>query len=329
MTNSRTRLNMAATQQPYPLPVGDISPVGDMQELGGLLLGRNLSTRSTLAADINTRLSRQQLGRMWTPANSANAIHEAVVNWKSQDGILRLVPDDDRLSAYDDVAENIGLLNGFRIPVDELLTHDRRKTVVFSSPNGISGQIATVQEMVRIMRHFSLVVLDERLAVFGMRRLTPLMTEWENVISVQQSPFVMPGATTDFGWVIHPAGLQRQLEEHLEPLTEASRTEGLRFGAVDPFRAERLIARRKSQLYRELRKLSILSVPYPSWSNALLGRIERGDRDQIVQALSGRLIDVYAPPHANLQQHIRITAIDNPASLAIRDALVDINLEIK
>lgn len=320
---------MATTLQPYPLTPGYIPPVPTVQALGELILARNLSTRSAAAAGITTRLSHKQLAMMWSPADRASSAHEAVIRWRSRDGIIRLVPDDDTLAVYNGHAEDIGLLNGFRLPVEELLTQNPRKTLVLSSPNSISGQVATVQEIVRLLRHFSLVVIDERLATFGMRRLTPLVSEWENLISVQRFPFVMPGETTDFGWVIHPQGQQHQLAEHLESVDQSAVEEALAYGNLDPFRAERLISRRKSQLYRELRKLSILSVPYPSWSNALLARVERGDRDVITRKLAERGIDVYAPPHANLRQHLRITAIDNPASLRLRDALVEINLEME
>lgn len=320
---------MATTLQPYPLSPGHISPAPTLQALGELILARNLSTRSAAAAGITSRLSHKQLAALWSPADSASAAHEAVIRWRSHDGIIRLVPDDDTLAVYDGHAEDIGLLNGFRLPVEELLTHNPRKTLVLSSPNSISGQVATVQEIVRLLRHFSLVVIDERLATFGMRRLTPLVSEWENLISVQRFPFLMPGETSGFGWVLHPQGLQHQLAEHLEQVQSSSVEEALAYGRLDPFRAERLISRRKSQLYRELRKLSILSVPYPSWSNSLLARIERGDRDQIVAALADQGIAIYAPPHANLRQHVRITAIDNPASLRLRDALVEINRDLE
>src|SRR5699024_12452987 len=68
--------------------------------------------------------------------------------------LFRSLTPDDHLSAYDEVAEDIGLLNGFRVPVDELLEQDENTTLVLSSPNGISGRIATVQEAVRLARHF-------------------------------------------------------------------------------------------------------------------------------------------------------------------------------
>jgi hypothetical protein len=104
--------------------------------------------------------------------------------------------------------------------------------------------------------------------------------------------------------------------------------EVLAYGTMNTHIAERHTARLKGQLWREMRKMSVLSVPYPSWSNALLARIERGTREQVVQGLADRGIAVHVPPQDNLRQHIRITAVSNDATMALREALVEINREI-
>lgn len=320
------RYDLSTTLQPYPVTADENDQsISDLNELGAVLVRRNLSPHATVSAGVAGELRLPAASSIFTPANGVHAAHEAIIRWRGNDGIIRLIPDDDALSPYDDVAEDVGLLNGFRLPVEELLQHDRRKTLVLSSPNGISGRIATLQEIVRLARHFRLVVIDERLAGFSMRRLTPLVLEWENIVFVERFPFLMPGQTTDFGWMVHPSVLREEIAGHVDQIPEVALNEALRYGAIHTFREERRIARRKSQLYRELRKLSILSVPYPSWSNSLLARVERGDRDEIVWQLAERGITVYSPPHPNLQQHIRITAISNEATMALREALVEIN----
>lgn len=177
-------------------------------------------------------------------------------------------------------------------------------------------------------RHFRLVVIDERLAPFSMRRLTPLVVEWENIVFVQRFPFAMPGQTSDFAWMVHPNALRSQIAEHSDPPPQETIDEALQLGGINTYQAERYITRQKSQLYRELRKLSIVSVPYPSWSNSLLARVERGDRGTMVNQLAERGIAVYVPPHANLQQHIRITAVSSEATMALREALVEINRDL-
>lgn len=322
--------NLANTLQPYPLPLDEHErTLDDLDELGSLLVRRSVSPHASVSAGIAGSLHLPFPGNMFTATSGTRAAHEAIIRLTGERGIVRLGPDDDDLSAYDDVAEDIGLLNGFRVPESKLLQQDRGKTLVMSSPNGVSGRIATIQEAVRMARQFRLVVIDERLAAFSMRRLTPLVMEWENIVFVQRFPFTMPGQTRDFGWIVHPAEMKKQLEEHTESVPETTVDQVLRFGGTNTFAASRHSARLKSQLYREMRKLSIVSVPYPSWSNSLLARVERGDRDDIVQRLADRGIEVYAPPHANLLQHLRITAVSEDATRALRDALVEINLEME
>lgn len=321
MTDPPMRHDLATTLQPFPLPIPSVPMLDSLDALGERLLRRNLPPYGELTGALSA-------SNLWTPSPGPQAAHEAIVRWRGDAGIVRLVPDDDALAAYDGIAEDVGLLNGFRIPVDALLEHDRRKTLVLSTPNGISGRIASVQEIVRLVRHFAQVVMDERLAAFSLRRLTPLVMEWDNVISIQRFPFLIPGETQEFGWIIHPRGLAPPLREHLETVPDATVQDVLGYGGIDTFRAERHIGRRKSQLYRELRKLSIVSVPYPSWSNALLARVERGNRDDIVRELGQQGILVHAPAQDNLQQHIRVTAVSDAATLALRQALIDINLDL-
>ena len=324
------KYDLSTTLQPYPIPVPENErELSDLDELGSLLVRRSISPHASVSAGIAGNVHLPFSGNMFTPTNGVQAAHEAIIRLRGERGIVRLTPDDDDLSAYDGVAEDIGLLNGFRVPEAELLQQDKNKTLVMSSPNGVSGRIATLQEVVRMARHFQLVVIDERLPAFSMRRLIPLVMEWENVVFVQRFPFIMPRQTADIGWIVHPTELRDGLSRHTEPVPEESIADVLRFGGTNTFSAARQSARLKSQLFREMRKLSIVSVPYPSWSNSLLLRVERGDRDEIVHLLADRDIDVYTPPHANLLQHFRVTAVSEEATISLRDALVEINLELE
>lgn len=301
-------------------------PATDMVDVGRAITVRQLSSHPD--AQLSGELAFRSARNMWSPANGVHAAHRAIIRWRNQRGFIRLVPDDEALAPYNGLATDVNLLNGFRIPVEELLEHDRRATLVLSSPNGISGRIGTVQEIVRLARHFALVVIDERLTGFSSRRLTPLASEWENVLTIQQFPFIMPGQTQDFAWIIHPPEHRGELSRYLAPLPPETVEEALAYGTMNTHAAERYTARLKGQLWREMRKMSILSVPYPSWSNSLLARIERGTREQVVQGLAERGIAVHVPPQDNLRRHIRITAVSNEATMALREALVDINREL-
>ncbi len=330
MTARDIRYDLSRLWQPYPHVEIEMSrmklpdePITDLIEIGRLLTNRHLASHP--AASSEPRLQFPSARNMWSPTNGVQAAHRAIMRWRNQHGFVRLVPDDDALAPYNGIATDIPLLNGFRLPIDTLLDQDRRSTLVLSSPNGLSGRIATVQEIVRLARHFAMVVIDERLAAFSMRRLTPLVSEWENIISVQRFPFVMPGQSREFAWIIHPSKFRGELARNLAPLAPETEAEVLVYGAINTFAAERHSARLKGQLYREMRKMSLVSVPYPSWSNALLARVERGDRDEVVQALTERGILVYSPPHPNLRQHIRLTAVSAEATTALKEAMIEIN----
>lgn len=321
--------DLSSTLLPFPAGLDtDSRELSDMDELGSLLVRRGVAPHASVSAGVAGDIHLPFPGNLFTPTAGIQAAHDSLATMSQHGGILRLSPDDDALSAYDDVAEDIGLLNGFRIPTDELLQHDKRNTIVLSSPNGVSGRIANVQEIVRLARHFQLVIVDERLTAFSMRRLTPLVLEWENIVFVQRFPFIMPGQTKEFAWIVHPASMKNQVAEHSSPVDEETVTEALTYGGINTFQAARQAARLKSHLYREMRKMSVLSVPYPSWSNSLLARIERGNRDDVVRELGDRGFSVYVPPHPNLLQHIRLTAISEEATMALRKALVEINRQL-
>ena len=333
MTGDIRRYDLSTLLQPFPVDAldGDNSrvsrePITDLIEIGRLLTSRHLSSHPAASAQLGLHYSSAR--NLWSPTNGVQAAHRAIIRWRNQRGFVRLMPDDDALAPYNGIAADVPLLNGFRIPVEALLKHDPRSTLVLSSPNGISGRIATVQEIVQLARHFALVVIDERLAAFSMRRLTPLVSEWGNIMSVQQYPFIMPGQTRDFGWIIHPSAFKGDIARHLAPVPPETEEEVLSYGAINTFAAERHVARLKGQLYREMRKLSLVSVPYPSWSNALLARIERGDREVVLRQLADRGISVHAPAHANLRHHVRITAVSEDATIALRAALIEINRDI-
>lgn len=277
------RYDLTSTYQPYPLSdYRNDRDFEDLDELGSMLVRRSLSPHAAISAGVAGEFHLPTDSKLFTAAPGISAAHQAIRRWRGGEGIILVVPDDGALAAYDGVAEEVGLLNGFRLPIDHLLMQDPTKTLVLSSPNGISGRISTLQDIVRLARHFQLVVVDERLAAFSLRRLTPLVLEWDNIVFVQRFPFRMPGQTGDFAWMVHSGSLRDRIQENVDPLSHELIDEALEIGGINTYRAERHITRQKSQLFRELRKLSILSVPYPSWANFLLARLERGDRDDIV-----------------------------------------------
>jgi histidinol-phosphate aminotransferase len=84
----------------------------------------------------------------------------------------------------------------------------------------------------------------------------------------------------------------------------------------------------KGRLFRQIRKLNMISPPYASWANFLLCRFERGSADFFVPRLAERGTDVYRPPHPELRNHVRISAVSADWTNALKQALIDIALEL-
>jgi histidinol-phosphate/aromatic aminotransferase/cobyric acid decarboxylase-like protein len=100
-------------------------------------------------------------------------------------------------------------------------------------------------------------------------------------------------------------------------------------GAQDEVqRTVRRVMVEKGRLFRQLRKLSMISPPYPSWSNFLLARIERGSSAFFVPRLSERGIQVYEVTDPILPNHLRISAISSSATSALKQALIDAALDL-
>ncbi|MCO5224560.1 MAG: hypothetical protein M9953_04420 [Thermomicrobiales bacterium] len=319
-------VNLATLRPGFPTAM---IPEVETERLGlDTILARQGLARHPHTADTPLAGIRTGSVQSFSIANGIEAAYATLLTWKANAPIIRLTPAAGVAASVTGNVTDVPLLNGFRLPIKVLLEQDPRSILILPTPEPISGRIATIQEVVRLSRHFALVVLDEQLAPFSLRRLTPLIEEWENIISIQRFPYVMPGETQPFAWMVHPVSMRPEIQEHLEPVPSATLEEVLRYGQIDTFRAERATARLKGQLFRELRKLSVVSVPYPSWGPALLARIERGDRDEIVAGLQQRGVEVYAPPHANLRQHFRATAVSGESIAALKQALIEINREL-
>lgn len=319
-----TNLDLATLIPDFPAELIP-APSADWLSIEQILVRQGLARHPHIAGESWQRTTNSQIFSM---SAGVSAAYDAILRLRGDATIVRLVPTAGEVAELQGNIIDIPLLNGFRLPIGTLLEQDPGATLIVSTPEPISGRIATVQEMVRLARHFALVVMDEQLAPFSLRRLTPLIEEWENLVSIQRFPFRMPGETRPFAWMVHPAAMRPLIQEHLEPVSQETIAEVTTYGQIDTFPAERFAARLKGQLWRELRKLSVVSVPYPSWGPALLAQVERGDRDEIVARLYERGIEVYSPPHPNLRHVFRTTATNTDAIQALREALIEINREI-
>lgn len=296
------------------------------------------------ASALETRL-REGLGRLagvpasWIAlANGVDELHAMIARWRTGHGpIVTFPPSDPQLDAwigqYGGQMEIMPRLNGFRLPIevgDSGLP--RGSTSLVMSPNDPSGTIISVQDVVRLMRQSSVVVIDERHAAYSSRSIMPLVREFETLIVVQTMETFAGLTSLPLAWAVAPPSMVREIERQGRPsgVSRLALVAGLAVldDHAQVMRSVQMIGREKSRLFRQIRKLNMISPPYPSWSNFLLCRFERGTADFFVPRLAERGIDVYRPPHPNLRDHVRISAVSPEWTNALKRALIDIALEL-
>ncbi len=271
-------------------------------------------------------------------ANGIDDMHAMIAQWRSHHGPTILFPPSDPMLAvwlrrHSAQVEQVWRGKGFALPVDPAGPRlPRGATAVVMSPNDPTGTIMTVQETVRLSRQSSLVVIDERHAAYSPRTLAPLVREFDNLVLLQT--FETFAALTAFplAWAIAPPKIAREITAHGRPsgLARASVVAGL--AALEAEAEIKATVRRvmveKGRLYRQLRKLSMISPPYPSWSNFLLARIERGTSAFFVPRLAERGISVFEVESPKLPNHLRISGVSMAATTALKQALIEIALDL-
>jgi histidinol-phosphate aminotransferase len=271
-------------------------------------------------------------------ANGIDDLHAMIARWRSDCGpIVTFPPTDPDLDAwieqYDGQVEHLPRGRGFRLPIEAGGTNlPQGSSALVMSPNDPSGSIISVQEVVRLTRQASLVVVDERHAAYSSRSILPLVREFETIVVVQTMETYAGMTSLPLAWAVGPPKVVAEIARRGRP-SGVSRMAIVGAHAVlddhdHVLRSVRWVMQEKSRLFRQVRKLNMISAPYPSWANFLLCRFERGSSDFFVPRLAERGIDVYRPPHANLRNHVRISAVSPEATHALTRALVDLALEL-
>jgi histidinol-phosphate aminotransferase len=271
-------------------------------------------------------------------ANGIDELHAMIAQWRGHHGPTVLFPPSDPmleswLTRHSAQVEQVRRGKDFALPIEAAVQRlPRGATAVVMSPNDPTGTIMTVQEAVRLSRQSALVVIDERHAAYSPRTLAPLVREFENLVLLQT--FETFAALTAFplAWAIAPPRVAREIAARGRPsgMARASVVAGL--AALDADAEIRSTVRRvmieKGRLFRQLRKLSMISPPYPSWSNFLLARIERGTSEFFVPRLASRGITVHDVQSPFLPNHLRISGVSIDATTALKQALIEIALDL-
>lgn len=298
------------------------------------------SREGDLADELRRRLAaRAGVTADWIVlANGIDELHAMIAQWRADQGPILLFPPSDTglghwLLRHSAQIELIPRRKDFSLPVEAIATNlPRGGTAVVMTPNDPTGTIMTVQEAVRLSRQCALVVIDERHAAYSPRTLGPLVREFENMVLLQTFETFAAMTAFPLAWAVAPPSLAREIAARARPSGPAKVSLVAALAAVDAqdeiAATVRQVTVEKGRLFRQLRKLSMISPPYPSWANFLLARIERGDSDFFVPRLADRGIAVHRVDHPRLPDHLRISAVSLEATYALKKALIEIALDL-
>jgi histidinol-phosphate/aromatic aminotransferase/cobyric acid decarboxylase-like protein len=196
------------------------------------------------------------------------------------------------------------------------------------TPHDPSGALAPAQDIVRLARACSLVIVDQRHGGYTPRSLAALAREFDNVVILQTLETWAGLDAFPVGWAIGAPSAVARLGG-LPPVAAGSLLAGM--AVFDDLHTVLANARRvrdeRSRLYRMLRKLNLVQ-PLPSWANFLLASVERSDRETIASGLAERGILVHVPTAPGLERFLRISAGHPEETDALREALVEISLTV-
>jgi len=200
----------------------------------------------------------------------------------------------------------------FDLDVDALLAAitDRTKLVIITNPNNPTGNLASTQDIVRLLHTGVLVVVDEAYYEFAGKTVMPLTGEFDNLIVLRTFSKWAGLAGMRLGYAVFPKHVAEQLWKVKPPFNvnvaalvaaEASLDDvDYLYSTIDRIRSER------SRLLRQLRRQDLLT-PYPSQANFLLCHVDRGDAHDIHLRLADRGVMVRAYGDPVLRNFLRIT----------------------
>lgn len=271
-------------------------------------------------------------------ANGIDELHAMIAAWRGEQGPLLVFPPTDPtimqwLGQHASQIEQIPRGEGFSIPVTAGGTSlPRGATALVMSPNDPTGTAISVHEVVRLSRQCSYAVIDERHAAYSSRSILQLAREFENLVVLQTFETWAGLPALPLAWAIAPPSVARAIERFGRPsgiarLPIVAALAALADNATVQATVRHVMVE-KGRLFRQIRKLSMISPPYPSWSNFLLCRIERGSNEFFVPRLAARGIDVFPVTNPELPNHLRISAVSADATNAVKQALIDIALDL-
>lgn len=255
-------------------------------------------------------------------------------------GPLIVFPPTDPIPARLAVAAGLTTLEVYRTPrfetgldTEVLAGLPLDWNAFIQSPNDPSGTALSADEAVRLARGGGVVVIDERHGAYSPRSLLPLAREFDNVIVVRTFETWAGLAGLPLAYAVIPTRLRTRFSEGTLLTPPAVGAVIAASATLDDLPAVmasvRQVRSERARLYRMLRKLNMVSVPYPTWSNFLLARAERTSAPSLTAALARRGIRVAAVEDDALRgQTMRISAGLPSQTDLLRRALVEIGVTL-
>ncbi len=206
-------------------------------------------------------------------------------------------------------------------------------SAMVQTPNDPSGTTLAAEEAVTLARRARVLILDERHAAYSPRTLLPLAREFDNVVVVRTFETWAGLAGLPLAYAVVPAKLVDAFEASRPglPIARAATIAG--HATMDDLRAVlasvRAVRTERARLYRMLRKLNMVSVPYPTWANFLLVQAERTTAPFLVEGLARRDIRVAPVADRALADRVFRVSAGRPSDTdALRAALIEVGLSI-
>lgn len=232
-------------------------------------------------------------------------------------------------------AEAVTVLLGegdFALPAGEVIATARRrgsKIVVLCTPNNPTGNTYPEAAVRQIIEECgALVVIDQAYGEFCDQDLTPLLSEFDNVVFLRTFSKALALAGARLGYLLGPPALVREIAKAKLPYALNIFSETAALVALDHLDVlESQVAKIRHQRARLFAGLSALggAHPYPSEANFILARFARPSTDIFAACLADGLLVRDVSSYPGLDGHLRLsvgTAEENELLLStIRSSL--------
>jgi histidinol-phosphate aminotransferase len=269
-------------------------------------------------------------------ANGMDELLDMILLWRGARGSVSLFPPSD--SSHRRVVERHGTpivehRRGSSFGLDLVGTSLRGGSspsmALVQSPNDPTGTLLGAPDAVRLARACDTVVIDERHGEYSSRSLLPVAQEFGNVIIARGFETWAGLSGLPFAYAVAPKRIAAEIQSYARPSGIAAGAAIAAMATLDDIAYMEATVRRvryeRTRLWRTLRKLNMVSVPYPTWSNFILVCLQRGDARFFARELERRGVIVHHPTdHELAETHLRIAATTPEQTEALKRALIDI-----